>query len=457
MQPQGTRIRRLRFWLHLGGAYFTRYRYWLITLLISALVLTIIVIKLWPTVSRSNVITIGYAGSYNLETIPTEVLSLATQSLVTVDGQGKPQGALASHWQVTDNGKTYLVFLRDNLRWHDDSPGEAKDITIAIENVTITALNNKTRECKLTTPLSSFPTALDKPVFKSKSFYGTGKFRIVQIYTQNDGIKKIALGPKVKGVPIVDIKFYQTEGQLASALKIGDVKYARVQNDKLFENWPNVDVDKTIDNREVVAIFYNTQDSLLSSQELRQALNYSINRSHFDGTTATGPISPSSWAYSADVKKYEYNTGRAKELLTKSQVKNPKIILSVSPGLMPQANSIKKDWQDLGITVELKEEKSLARDFQALLAVEKIPPDPDQYGLWHSTQVKTNLTKLKDVKIDKLLEDARTTQKEEERKDLYYSFQKDLVDAAPAAFLYYPYVYQITYKNQLPLISQLPK
>lgn len=457
MQKVKVGTRRLRFWLHLFRAYLTRYRFQLVATIIVSIIVFFAASKIWSYASRSNVITIGYTGNYTVETIPTGILALATQSLITIDKSGKPVPSLASNWTVTEDGKTYLIFLKDNLKWHDETTVDAKDITIAIENVDISYLNNKTLEFKLPSPLASFPTALDRPVFKSKSFYGTGKFRIVAIDSQKDVIKKISLVSKEKGLPRVEIKFYPTEEQLMSAIKIGDVKYSKVTNAKLFEKWPNMEVQKEVDTSQVVTIFFNTQDNLISSQELRQALTYAINRTNFDGALATGPISPSSWAYTPDVKKYEYNTGKAKELLTKSQIKNPKIVLSISSGLTGIAASIKKDWEDIGIQVELKEEKGPTHDFQALLAVEKLPPDPDQYALWHSTQIATNLTKLKDVRIDKLLEDARSTQKEDDRKTLYASFQRDLVDAAPAVFLYHPYIYTVIYKNQKPLVEKLPK
>ena len=95
--------------------------------------------------------------------------------------------------------------------------------------------------------------------------------------------------------------------------------------------------------------------------------------------------------------------------------------------------------------------------FQALLAVNKLPRDPDQYTLWHSTQTKTNITKYKNVRVDKLLEDARITKEEDKRKELYLEFQKVLAEDAPAAFLYYPYKYRVVYKNAKPLLSKLPE
>lgn len=457
MQSAKASSRRIRFWLQLIKAYILRYRYPFLVSLLTFLVIAYTAFRLWPKITRSNIVTIGYVGSYTLETIPAEVLNLATQSLITVDESGRPIPSLASHWTVSDDGKTYIVFLKDNLVWHDGTQVDAKDITIAIENVKISALNNKAIEFKLPNPIASFPTALNKPVFKSKTFYGTGEFRISQIESTEGVIQKVKMSPKQKGLPRVEISFYQTENQLTSAIKIGQVKYATVANAKIFESWPNLEVQREIANHEIVAIFYNTEDPALASKELRQALTHSINRSGFDGIAAISPTSPTSWAYNNDVKRYDYNTGRAKELLAKSQVKNPQVTLSVVGGFTELARSIQNDWQDLGIEVEINEEKMIPKNFQALLVVDKIPPDPDQYGLWHSTQRATNLTRYKDVKIDKLLEDARITQDEETRKQLYFDFQRFLVEDTPIALLYHPYKYQVTYKNLKPLIEKLPK
>ncbi|MBI2012427.1 hypothetical protein HYS90_00690, partial [Candidatus Curtissbacteria bacterium] len=318
MQFIKNKTRRIRFWWNLFGAYLSRYKHWAILTILTVTIFVFTTVNLWPKISRSNVVTVGYVGVYTLETIPTQVLSLATQSLISASPDGKPQPSLASHWTVSDDGKTYIVFLKDNLRWHDSTDLDAKDISIAIENVKITALNNKAIEFGLPNPIASFPLALDKPVFKAKTFYGTGQFRIVDIDRVDEIVKKISLVPKDKNLPRVDIKFYQSEDQAISALKIAEVKMATVAHAGIFEKWPNVGVERIVDDSEVITIFYNTSDSQLSSKELRQALNFAINREGFDGKLATGPIAPSNWVYNTNVKRYEYNTGKAKELLNKS-------------------------------------------------------------------------------------------------------------------------------------------
>src|SRR3990167_9415192 len=297
MQPISTKTRRLKFWLHLISAYISRYKYSVLAVVLTISAAAYLSMQIWPKISRANVVTIGYVGTYSIETIPAEVLQLATQPLITVDQAGKPVPALASHWTRSDDGKTYVVFLKDNLKWHDETPFDAKDITIAIKNVQITALNNKAIEFRLPNPIASFPTALDKPVFKAKSFYGTGQFRIVDIDQVEKTVKKISLVPKDKGLPKVDIKFYQNEDQAINALRLGEIKSLNISGAKLLENWPNLDVEKIVNQDQIITIFYNNEDPLLSSKDLRLALSYAINKSDFDGQLATSPISPTSWAY----------------------------------------------------------------------------------------------------------------------------------------------------------------
>jgi peptide/nickel transport system substrate-binding protein len=67
--------------------------------------------------------------------------------------------------------------------------------------------------------------------------------------------------------------------------------------------------------------------------------------------------------------------------------------------------------------------------------------------LWHSSQIQiNNISKNKNVRIDKLLEDGRKTNDLEERKKIYADFQKYLLEDPPAAFLYFPYEFTVARK-----------
>lgn len=451
-----TQTRKIKFWVNLLLAYFKRYKNRLFFGAGAIAILIFSLVKIWPDVTKSNILTIGYVGSYTLENIPSMPLGLVTQPLITHDRLGNPVPALASHWQIIDEGRTYLVFLKDNLKWHDGTTLEASDITIAASGINITAINSKTLQFQLPSPVTSFHQALDKPVFKKNTFYGTGDYRIVDIDKVQDTVKKISLVPQSKELPPVEIKFYTNETQAEQALKIGEVKTVQVSAAGEFSNWPNLSVEKQTTGNEIVTLFFNTQDNILGAKEMRQALIHATNRNDFDGEIATSPVANTSWAFNTNLKRYDYNTGRAKELLTKAGYTNQKITITTTSDLKQLAESIQKDWQAIGVQTEISIAKNIPAEFQVLLAVNKLSPDPDQYSLWHSTQAKTNITHYKNVKVDKLLEDGRTTQDQDQRRELYEEFQKTLVEDAPAAFLYHPYKYQIIYKNAQPLINQLP-
>ena len=452
-----TKLRRFRFWWRLTLVYIKHYR---LHVLVSAAILSVLfyfIFKIYPTITQTNTLNIGFVGNYTIKTLPSEALKLATKTLINVDETGKPTPSLASHWTISPDGKTYVVFLKDNLKWHDNTTVSAKDISIAITDVEINALNNKAIEFKLPNPISSFLQALDTPVFKSNSFYGTNTYRIVGIDTVDAYVKKISLLPSLGSLPKVNIKFYPSQDQALLAFKIGDIKVGSFTQAQEVENWPNITVDKKIDDTQIVTVFFNNSDNLLSSKELRQALIYSVNRGELDGQIAHGPIAHTNWTYSNTVKKYEYNTGRAKELISKSNYNGQDLILSYIPSLKSVAEKIKSDWSAVGIKVQLVEANQLPKGYQAFLTVNKLSPDPDQYSLWHSSQTKTNITFYKNVKIDKLLEDARATQDEKQRQDFYADFQRFLVEDAPVSFLYFPYKYELAYKNVKNLLNKLPK
>jgi len=185
-------VRRIKFWWNLTLAYIARYRLRFIAITAAIFLILISANEIWSLISKNNVVTIGVVGTYTLENIPAEILSLATQPLIAFDKNGKPIPSLASHWQSTDDGKTYIVFLKDNLKWHDGTVVVAKDISIAISDVKIAALNDKTIEFKLPNPISSFPIILDKPVFKSKSFYGTASIVSLQSIKSGKSLEKSA-------------------------------------------------------------------------------------------------------------------------------------------------------------------------------------------------------------------------------------------------------------------------
>ena len=111
------------------------------------------------------------------------------------------------------------------------------------------------------------------------------------------------------------------------------------------------------------------------------------------------------------------------------------------------AGAIDVAWKQKGIETIIEEVSSVPDNFQIFLGAFKVPHDPDQYVLWHSSQIQiNNISRYKNVRIDKLLEDGRKTTNLDERKKIYADFQKYIQDDVPASFLYFPYEYEVVRK-----------
>ena len=239
-------------------------------------------------------------------------------------------------------------------------------------------------------------------------------------------------------------RFYPSIDGTKLAFKLGEIDSIKDLIDPSpLDKWRNTEQSLEINKNQVVTIFFNTQDELLSDKSVRQALTYALDKEKFM-TRALGPISPNSWAYNPQIKEYDYNVERAKELIEKiGKERTKKLKLASSPFLLNVAEKVAQDWREIGLDVVIQVSSIIPSEFQTYLTVYEIPRDPDQYAIWHSTQKSINISKYSDPRIDKLLEDGRTLLEIEERRKVYLDFQRFLLEELPAAFLYHPVYYTI--------------
>src|SRR3989344_5826233 len=109
------KIRRVRFLWRLTKAYFNKYKFRVVLTLAALIFILLILNFIFPSISQKNTINIGIVGNYTLDKIPAEILSLATDSLISTDQSGKPKPLLASNWTISEDNKTYVLFLKDNV------------------------------------------------------------------------------------------------------------------------------------------------------------------------------------------------------------------------------------------------------------------------------------------------------------------------------------------------------
>ena len=231
---------------------------------------------------------------------------------------------------------------------------------------------------------------------------------------------------------------------MSIAYELGDIDVIEELSSKeSIANWKSTTISPNSRYDRVVALYFNTKDPLLTEKSIRQALGFAVPDLGFEH--AYSPISKTSWAYTDGVKKYLYDETTAKKLLAGAKISSRSATLTISTfaPFVEIAQKIASSWSSIGIPTTVQVVNTIG-PFQVLLASLSLPPDPDQYQLWHSTQTATNLTGYVNVKIDKLLEDGRKELDREKRKKIYSDFAKRLVEDAPAVFLYYPTTYTVT-------------
>lgn len=428
--------------MRLLGAFVSRFKILLFFGILVGFFFFILLNLFMPYITKPGPERIGITGRYHIEEVPTEILSLAAQGLTRMDDEGNAIPAIAESWTSSNEGKTWTFKLRKGLTWHDGESVTANTIQYNFNDVVIERPDDYTIVFNLKNSFSPFPSVVSRPIFR-QGFIGTGDWRVRDIRLAGEYISHMTM--QNKGGQTKIFNFYPTEDRTKLAYKLGKVDILEDLIDpQPFDDWEGSSLKSETHYGRYVAIFFNTQDQSLGSKELRQALSYAIDKQSFDRERAISPISPNSWAFNPQVKRYEYDVEHAKNILednfSEEALSSLSINLVTTPPLLDTAEKVEAFWQDLGIETNLQVASILPNEYQAFLAIYDIPKDPDQYQVWHSTQIQkgTNISHLENPRIDKLLEDGRLEDDALERKKIYLDFQRFLLEEAPAVFLYHP-------------------
>ncbi|MFA6533036.1 MAG: ABC transporter substrate-binding protein [Patescibacteria group bacterium] len=397
---------------------------------------------------------IGLVGRYDFTNLPDEIMTKVSNGLVTISEKGEIIPVLANSWEVKDGGKQYRFYLKNNLLWNDDKKFTTDDINYQFSDVKIKSVDKNVLDFYLNKPLGIFPTFLNKPLIRPPligiaGFYKLGKYKISSGY-----LVELTLIPNTKDLPTIKYRFYDNESDLVTAYKKGEINKMTLTKKSVadtFINWKNSQIIKSVDYTRLLTLFFNNQEKLFENKDIKDAFSMMIDYQKISdfGEVARGPIPPTSWAYNSNLKTSTYDIDTATKIIKNAitATESAQLNLLTSYDYYDAADSIVGDIKKTGLKVDINMISYDRPDkFDLLLVFWKVPQDPDQYYFWHSTQKEGNISNYKNVKIDKLLEDGRSTVNIEERNNFYQEFQKIIQDDPPALFLYYPYVYTIKRK-----------
>ncbi len=306
---------------------------------------------------------------------------------------------------------------------------------------------------------------------------GNGPYELAPGGLASDGITLIANPLYFGKKPFLDkvwFRFYPSGNAALSALQANQIDgVSQVTADELkrrdaLKNVTSVTAPRSLNT----FLFLNLQrQALFGQKEVRQAFDYAIDKTALVDKNLTGqatvsysPILSSSWAYKPDINHYGYDPTRAKKLLDDAGwkiVRNGvrerngqqlvfELLIDNSPDRQNVANAITENLKAIDVQVYLRVAGS-RQDFEnalnsstydvALFTNQGIPNDPDPYFSWHSNYAQAgnnhlNYANWKSDQADQLMEKARQTNDQAQRRDLYAQWQTLWADELPSIPLY---------------------
>lgn len=396
--------------------------------------------------------SIGVVGAYRADSLPDYITKEMSSGLTSISDNGEIKPGLSTRWKIEDDGKKYTFYIAQDAKFSDGSKVTSDSLPYNFSDVAIKKPNPSTIIFELKDNYSPFLVTVSHPIFK-KGFVGTGEYKFKNINLNGSFAQSITMSLAKDSYKTKTYQFYPTSSALKTAYVLGEVSKAmgfstiEYSNTSL-ANFPNTNIEKTVNYSQLVTLFYNTQDKVLSDKRLRSALSYSLPDEFSEGKRSYMPYPPSLWAYT-DAYNYTEDIDRAKILFSATDTGTKSAVLKLEIKTLPRytdtAKEIVSQWEKLGIKTDVKVVDEVPTTFQIFLGNFFVAKDPDQYTLWHSAQ-SNNITRYENQRIDKLLEDGRKTVDIDSRKKIYDEFQKYLTVDAPASFLYFPYEYEITRK-----------
>ncbi|MDN3015862.1 ABC transporter substrate-binding protein [Paenibacillus sp. BSR1-1] len=438
--------------------------------------------------------------------------------LVNLDKEGKPVGILADKWNISSDQLTYTFHLRNGVTFSDGSPVTADDVAFTLtllhdpayegyQDISLAAIqggkeykegkaktiegikvkNKQTIEIT-TTEVNAKALLLLGGQVLSKAYYGKDYEYGKLDYLKDLYSKPLGAGPYkfIKYVPGQEIRYEANEHYYAGKPKTKNLIFKVIDTStslQLFETgeldyasfsadddtvgqlqslgFANVRVGPVND---FGLIYVNNSRPQFKDKKVRQALIYGLDRQKIVdvkfksyGEVANIPVSKVSWAYNdKGINKYEFNAGKAKELLDQAGWKAGKDGIREKDGkpfvihyltrtaedpIIPIA---KENYEDIGIKFEPE-----IMDFNALVA--KLNKKDYDFASVSTSQIldpsdpveefatgnPNNAAGYSNPKVDELIKKGLNTLDIEKRKEIYHELYKELNEDPPVILVHY--------------------
>ncbi len=449
--------------------------------------------------SRGGILNVGFDDdaktlnpALSVQLSERQVLYLVYNTLVGIDTDFSIKPELARAWHAEDNGRRYVFELQEGVRFHDGTPFDAASVKWNIEhrmdqatgspqrtqlqsvirsvevlNPTTVAFNLLNPHPALLSDLAERPGFMISPAAAQKfgaelgrNPVGTGPF-VFESWTQGSSIV-LKRNPAYwqPGKTLLDSVAFRTIPNRVIGLQrltVGEVDIVTsISPDEARQVEPDDAV--SVEQAKVGRWFtlqYQVDKPPFNNPKLRQAIAHAIDRNRLNQVTmrgraviANGMTPAGLWWSSPDEVVYDHDPAKARALLAEAGVApGTTLAIAASSDLVLRRidQLIAEQLAAVGLTLQLQpvaSSEAYARvvqraiNFTPISWTQRSDPNGLHYILLHSKGF-ANTTGYANPETDALLDKARQSSDQAERKALYARIKTQMMRDLPYIPLYF--------------------
>ena len=347
-----------------------------------------------------------------------DLCQLIYSGLFKYNSSGEIENDLAESYEISEDKLTYTVYLKKDIKWHDEEPFTAADVLFTIQTIQDPAFKSPLRQSwqgvglevvddttirfMLKNPYTFFLNnltvgILPKHIWESvtpANFtlaeynirpVGTGPYKFSNFENDAEGnILSYELAAnelyyaEKPFIGKIKFEFYFSEESMIDAYnkkQIMGMSYISPVNLNELKSRRASRID-AINIPRYFAVFFNKQKSkVLADRYVRKALSLAVDRQAIinevlsgEGKEVYSPIPPGVCGFTDEVKKFEFNIEKANKVLDDSKWKRGDdgfrkkddqqleftLVTTDWPDLVDTAEILKEQWNQIGAKVEIE-------------------------------------------------------------------------------------------------------
>ncbi len=408
------------------------------------------------------------------------------ETLVQFDKDMEIQPMLATEWNQPDD-LTWEFTLEEGITFHDGSPFNATAVKKTIDRLLDPATGSPQKskigmvEEVIVVDETHVTFKLSEPYSPLLSILASNEGSIMSPKVIDESPEQLATEPVGTG-PFVfeswksgqDITLKKNEEYWGTPVKVDEVVFKVVPEDAtrlamieqgeahISDQVPVTEIERIeqsdelnlyrTDGLAVEYVGFNTSQAPFDDVRVRQAVSHAVERQAIltgvyndVGTLANVAMSPMVFGYSKDVKAYDYDLAKAKELLKEAGVADGttiKLLTSDRKERINMAEVIQSQLKGIGMKVEIEVleygsyiEKVDKGDHQMFLGGwgnATGDGDYNQYNLFHTDSIGSpgNHFYYSNKEVDKMIEEGRVETDSDKRLEIYKTLMQIEMDDA---------------------------